>query len=245
MSKQFWAIIVAVIVVFIGIFAITGNKSSTSGGKSSSGTLTQHVEGVGQDHITLVEYGDYQCPYCAEYYPFIKQAETEFNQQITFQFRNFPLTSLHPNAFAAARAAEAAGLQNKFWQMHDALYDQSDLYYQENEKISNWVGASDPTTFFNQYAQQLGLNVNQFKTDYASTKVNDLVNADMSEGNKLGITGTPTFYIDGKQTQIGQSLGSFETAIKAEIAKKTGSGSTSSTTSAGTTTQTQAPKAKQ
>ena len=120
MSKSFWAVIVVIIIVFFGIFALTGKK--TPGGTSSSGKATSHIEGLGQDHITLVEYGDYQCPYCGQYYPIVKQIQQEYNSQIYFQFRNFPLTSLHPNAFAAARAAEAAALQGKFWQMHDAIF---------------------------------------------------------------------------------------------------------------------------
>jgi protein-disulfide isomerase len=244
MSKSFWGIIIAVIIVFIGIFALTGSKSNSSNSKGSVGTLTQHVEGQGQDHVTLVEYGDYQCPYCAEYYPIVKQVQQEFNQQITFQFRNFPLTSLHPNAFAAARAAEAAGLQGKFWQMHDLLYEANDAYL-ENQS-NTWVPASDPTTYFNQYAQQLGLNLAQFKSDYSSTKVNDLISADMAEGNKLGITGTPTFFLDGKQISVGESASQFESVIKAAIAKQTGNPSTSTSTgNTGTTQQTQATTKKQ
>ncbi len=123
MSKQFWAVIIAVVLVFIAIFAF-GQKSTGNTG-NGSGKLRQHIEGLGQDHVTLVEYGDYQCPYCGEYYSIVKQVEAEYNNQITFQFRNFPLVSIHQNAFAGARAAEAAALQGKFWQMHDILYEQN------------------------------------------------------------------------------------------------------------------------
>src|SRR4051812_25422486 len=109
MSKQFWGVIIVVILVFVGIFSLSGNKSNGSG-SSSGGGLTQHIEGQGKDGITLVEYGDYECPYCGQYFPTVKQVQAEFNQQIFFQFRNFPLVSVHQNAFASARAAEAAGL---------------------------------------------------------------------------------------------------------------------------------------
>jgi protein-disulfide isomerase len=197
--------------VFVGIFALSGNKAGTSGKAGSSSTLTEHVEGQGKAKVTLVEYGDYQCPYCGQYFPTVKQVQAEFNQQIFFQFRNFPLVSLHQNAFAGARAAEAAALQNKFWEMHDALY----------ETQTQWSSAGDPTSFFDQYATQLGLNLAQFKQDYASGKVNNLINADMAEGNKLGIQGTPTFFLDGKQlTQPANIVSAFEQVIKAEIAKK-------------------------
>lgn len=245
MSKQFLAVIAAIIIVFVGIVALTNNKSGSSG-NAGGASPTNHVEGLGQDHVTLVEYGDYQCPYCAEYYATVKQVQAEYNQQMTFQFRNFPLESLHPNAFAAARAAEAAGLLGKYWQMHDLLYEQSVAYYNSNETLSNWVGASDPTTFFDQYAQQLGLNVNQFKADYASDKVNNLINADMNAGNALGVNATPTFYLDGKEIQVGNSVSGFEKLINAAIAQKTGKASPtgSSTTSAGTTQQTKAAPSK-
>lgn len=212
MSKQFLAVIAAVILIFAGFLIFGNHKSNGSKGSSSSSssTPTNHVEGQGKAGVTLVEYGDYQCPYCEQYYPVMKQVVADMGDQITFQFRNFPLTSIHQNAFAGARAAEAAGLQDKFWQMHDLLY----------ENQSQWSESSDPTKYFNQYAQQLGLNVAQFKQDYASTKVNDLINADMAAGNKLGVDATPTFYLNGKQIQTNANVGEFEQQIKDAIAKK-------------------------
>jgi len=230
MSKQFVGIIIAVIVVLGAIFALSGNKNSpNSGSQSNPGTLTQHVEGQGTTGVTLVEYGDYQCPYCGEYFPTVKQVVAEYGDKIKFQFRNFPLTSLHQNAFAAARAAEAAALQNKFWEMHDLLYQSQNV----------WSGLSNPLPTFDQFAQQLNLNLNQFKSDYASIKVNNLINADEAEGNKLNVQGTPTFFLDGKEIQAANSVSSFENLINAEIAKKAGSQS-SAPTSSGTTSQTPA-----
>lgn len=214
MSKQFLGVIVAVILLFVGIFVVSNHKkSSSSGSKSGSSTaLTQHVEGNNTTNVTLVEYGDYQCPFCERYYAPVKQVQAEFKDQISFQFRNFPLTNLHQNAFAAARAAEAAALQNKFWEMHDALYEPQD--YQ------GWTVAKDPTLYFNAYAKQLGMNVEKFKTDFASDKVNNLINADSAEGTKLGVTGTPAFFLDGKQVTLANEPAAFEKVIKAEIAKK-------------------------
>jgi len=212
MSKQFWAVIVIVVLVCVGIFALTGNKAKTGSGSSSSGTPTSHLIGTSTTGVKMVEYGDYECPYCEEYYPVVKQVQAEYNNKISFQFRNFPLVSVHVNAFAGARAAEAAALQNKFWEMHDALYDSS------NWQV--WSTASDPTPYFSQYAQQLGLNVTQFKTDFASSQVNDSINADMAAGNALGIQGTPTFYIDGQQTTIAPTVAAFEKVINDAIAKQ-------------------------
>jgi len=226
MSKQFWGVIIIILAIAGGIIAFSGNKPDSS--SKNSNTLTNHVEGKGSTGVTLVEYGDYQCPFCGQYYPIVKQVQAEFADKIFFQFRNFPLISAHPNAFAGARAAEAAALQNKFWEMHDLLY--------ENQSV--WSGTTDPTTLFKSYAQQLGLNATRFQTDYASSKVNDLINADMAEGNKLQITGTPTFFIDGKKVEISGSVASFEKVINAEIAKKgsaSNAGSTSQTPSSSNT----------
>ena len=242
MSKQFWIVIVVVILAFVAILALTNQSTGNSGG---SGSISQHIEGLGQDHVTLVEYGDYECPYCGQYFPIVKQVEQQYNNQITFQFRNFPLTSLHPNAFAGARAAEAAALQNKFWQMHDTLYEQN-IIGQSNPNASTWINASNPQTFFDQYASQIGLNITKFNQDYTSNQVNETINADMAEGNKLGVDATPTFYLDGKKISVGESTSSFTALINAEIAKKAGKAPTSTnSTNAGTTSQTKSPSKTQ
>jgi 2-hydroxychromene-2-carboxylate isomerase len=119
------------------------------------------------------------------------------------------------------------------------LYTEN-LQSQETTGASTWVDASNPTTYFNSYAKQLGLNLKQFESDYNSNKVNSLITADMAEGNKLGVQGTPTFYLDGKQISVGESASAFESVIKAEIAKKTGQASSTTTTptNTGTTSQT-------
>lgn len=226
MSKQFWAVVAVIVIILIGLFVIN-NKST--GAPSSSNAPSEHIEGQGSSGVTLVEYGDYECPYCGEYFPTVKQVQSEYNSQITFQFRNFPLVSIHQNAFAGARAAEAASLMGKFWQMHDLLY----------EAQNQWASSSDPTVYFNQFAQELGLNVATFKQDYSSDAVNNVINADMAAGNKLGVDATPTFYLDGKQIQVANQVSSFETLINAAIAQKAGNSTgATNTTSAGTTAQT-------
>ena len=225
MSKQFWGILAAIVLVFAGIFIFSGNNKGNTSSSSGNAKPTAHIEGLGQSGVTLVEYGDYECPYCEEYSPVVKQVQQEFNNQIFFQFRNFPLVSIHQNAFAGARAAEAAGLQGKFWEMHDALYDSS------NWQV--WSTSNDPTPYFYEYAQQLGLNATKFKQDFAGQAVNNAIVADEGAGNKLGINGTPTFYLDGKQVSPQPTVASFESLLKAEIAKKTAAQtkSTTSTTS--------------
>jgi len=202
MDKRFWAIIGVIIIIFAGIIFLKGNHKAAapSGGTSP----TNHTLGAGKKGVTLTEYGDYECPVCDTYYPIVKQVVQKYGDDITFQFRNLPLSQIHQNAFASARAAEAAGLQGKFWQMHDALY--------ENQNA--WGQAKNAVDYFNAYAQQIGLNVNQFKTDFASTKVNNLINADLNAFGKTGQSeATPTFFFNGKAVHPTPTVDAFSQVI--------------------------------
>jgi protein-disulfide isomerase len=190
MDKRFLGILGAIIIIFIGIFAISQNSSNKSSGTngSSSTQPTNHIIGQGKSGVTLMEYGDYQCPVCEAYYQPLKDATTQYASDAYFQFRNLPLSAIHPNAFAAARAAEAAGLQNKYWQMHDKLY----------ENQSSWNSQSNPQPTFDSFAQQLGLNVSKFDQNYSSSQVNDAINADLAAFNRTGKEkATPTFFLNG------------------------------------------------
>lgn len=217
MSKQFWAVVAVLVVVFFG--AIIFNNNRKDGSSGSTGTATNHVEGSTSSGVKLVEYGDYQCPACGAFYQTVKDTVAKYQDRIQFQFRNLPLTSLHPNAFAGARAAEAAGLQGKYFEMHDMLY--------ENQTV--WSEARNPMTYFESYAKSLKLNVTQFKTDYASSKVNSSINADMAAFDKTGAEkATPSFFLDGKNVSTtklvdssGQpSVDAFSKVLDAAIAAK-------------------------
>ena len=191
MDKRFWAIIGIIVVIFGGILAIHGKQSGTDGSNKNSGQPTQHFEGDQTSKVTLQEYGDYECPVCENYYQAVQQVQQQYNNTVRFQFSNLPLLQIHPNAFAGARAAEAADLQGKFWQMHDLLY--------QSQNWSDWSTSSNPTPFFWTYAQQLGLNVAKFKTDFASGTVNNRINADISAFKATGQQeSTPSFFINGK-----------------------------------------------
>lgn len=221
MDKRFLGILAAIIIIFIGVFAITQHSTNSSSSNSSSGAQpTNNVEGQNKAGVTFMEYGDFECPICEEYYQPLKQAVAPYLDQIHFQFRNLPLTAIHPNAFAGARAAEAAALQGKFWPMHDKLYDNQ----------NDWVSSSSPIDLFTQYAQQIGLNVNQFKSDYSSTKVNDTINADLAAFSKTGQQqATPTFFINGKYLSNDNlidssgvpSVAKIQAAIQAAISAQT------------------------
>jgi protein-disulfide isomerase len=212
MSKTFWGILAAIVVIFVLVFTLTHHGKSNTTGTASNAKPTEHIVGNGKAGITLVEYGDYECPYCEEYASVVNQVVQDEYNNITFQFRNFPLTSIHPNAFAGARAAEAAGLMGKFWQMHDALYNYSNW--------KQWSTASNPVPYFDQYARQLGLNLTTFEADFNSSQVDNMITADMAAGNKLNIQGTPTFFLDGKQISVAPQASAFEKLINQAIANK-------------------------
>jgi protein-disulfide isomerase len=217
-DKRFWVILIVIVLVFGGIFIASNNGKNGNSNSSTTSTPTNHLEGQDKDKVTLVEYGDYQCPYCGEYAPVVSQIATAYAPYITFQFRNLPLTSLHPNAFAGARAAEAASLMGKFWQMHDILYQENGDYYASNETAASWISSTSPLTYFDAFAKQLDLNVNTFNTDYASSAVNNSINSDVAAFAKTGAEeATPTFFLNGKQIQPADAFSDFQTDINAAI----------------------------
>jgi protein-disulfide isomerase len=192
MSNRFVLILIACIVAFGGIFWFSKHKNqSTTNNSAGNAQPTNHVRGGNSKKVVLIEYGDYQCPACGQYYPLLKEVEKKYGQDISFQFRNFPLSQIHQNAMAGARAAEAASNQNKFWEMHDALYDSQ----------KQWESLSDPSSFFEQLAQQLNLDMTKYKQDFASAQVNAVINADINEATKIGANSTPTFVINGKKVE--------------------------------------------
>ncbi len=208
MSKSFWAIIAAIIVIFGGILFFKGRANAPT---NASGKPGSHLIGTSPAGVTLVEFGDYQCPYCGQFSPVVKQVQQKYNDKIVFQFRNLPLSQVHQNAFAAARVAEAAGLQGKYWQMHDLLY----------ENQSAWSESSNAQDVFNQYASALKLNVNQFKIDAASSQVNDAINKDIADFLKTGNEeSTPTFLLDGKKITPDFTIDTFSKYIDAELKAK-------------------------
>ncbi len=221
MDKRFLGILAGILIAFAVIFAISqgGDKSNNSGG-SSNAQPTNHIKGDGQKKVTLMEYGDFQCPVCKLYEPTVEEVYSRFSKDIFFQFRNLPLVSVHPNAFAGARAAEAADKQGKYWQMHDKLYANQ----------SQWSSSNNPLTLFKSYAAALSMDVNKFSQDYASSGVNDAINADLKAFEKTGQSqATPTFFLDGKAIDNHDladpntgfpSADKFSDIINAEIAKQ-------------------------
>jgi len=141
-----------------------------------------HIEGSSDAAVTLLEYGDYECPYCGAAYPIVKQIQETMGDRLRFVFRNFPITTAHPHAEQAAEAAEAAAAQGKFWPMHDLLYEN-----QQRLEDDDLAG----------YAEQLGLDVARFRRELAEHAHAQRVREDFMSGVRSGVNGTPTFYIDG------------------------------------------------
>src|SRR3990167_1715888 len=190
MDKRFIAILAGIIIILGGIFVVTKNSGDNgNGGGNSNAQATSHISGEGQANVTFIEYGDFQCPVCQVYYGPLKEIKAKYAKDIFFQFRHLPLTSIHQNAFAADRAAEAASRQGKFWEMHDKLY----------ENQSSWASSSNPLSVFKGYAQAIGLDVSKFEKDYASETVNDAINADVAAFEKTGRPqSSPSFFLNGK-----------------------------------------------
>ena len=143
-----------------------------------------HWQGNANAIVELVEYGDYECPYCGSAYPIIKDIQRLMGDDLKFVFRNFPLSSIHPHARSAAQAAEASGLQDKFWEMHDIIFE----HQQELE----------PPDLF-AYAASIGLDVKKFRKDVQLDYLLEKIDADLESGVRSGVNGTPSFFIRGKK----------------------------------------------
>lgn len=206
MDKRFLLILAALVLIIGGIFFFTKTKTAAPGQSSNNKAISNHAQGDNKK-VVLVEYGDYQCPACGQFYPIVKQLQAKYANDITFRFANFPLVQIHKNAMVGARAAEAAALQGKFWEMHDLLY----------ENQNTWSASSDPNPYFVQYASSLGLDITKFKQDMASQAVLNTINADTSEAQAAGATGTPTFVLNGKKIENPSTLEAFSALIEEAI----------------------------
>jgi protein-disulfide isomerase len=192
MSKKFW-IFFAVLVVGVLGFAVMQSKSKAEPKrKIENPKIVQtddHIRGKVDSKVYFIEYADFECISCNQWEPRLKEIEEEYGDRVAFIFRNFPITSAHVNALAAARTAEAANLQGKFWEMHDLLFS----------KYNEWKGDNKSAQGkFESYAEELGLDMDQFRQDYKSEAVLDRVNSDAAAASELGVTATPTFFINGE-----------------------------------------------
>ncbi len=213
MNKKTLIVIVVPVIAIFGLLFVVYNLTNSP----STPVINQQVNVIGpQDHLTwsaakkniLVEYSDFQCPACRNFHIIINQmvasgsADAKIRDKVTFIYRNFPLPQ-HPNANAAAYAAEAAGRQGKFYEMSDLLFNNQD----------NWKDLPNSTDYFVNLAKQLSLNTEQFKTDMNSQAVKEKVSADLDSGNQARVDATPTFYLNGQKLDNIQSFNQFKSLL--------------------------------
>lgn len=146
------------------------------------------IRGAADAPVTLVEYGDFQCPTCGHYHPILMELLSRYQGKLKLEYHHYPLIQIHPNAMGAALAAESAGDQGKYWEMHDLLY----------ERQREWSPNPNAEAMFLQYALQLGLDGNRFMQSMRSPEARDRVLADVTRGNSIVKEGTPTFLINGQ-----------------------------------------------
>jgi protein-disulfide isomerase len=176
--------------------------------KSATAKLTppvgdrDHIQGAAHARVTLVEYGDYECPFCGEAYLVVKALQKHFKNHLRLVFRNFPLSEAHPHATHAALAAEAASAQGKFWEMHDQLYENQQAL--EDQDLAG-------------YAEALGLDVPLFMRQIAEPHLTARVREDFLSGVRSGVNGTPTFFINGMRYDGSYDLASMSAAIEEEV----------------------------
>lgn len=177
--------------VFFGMWLVFQNTNNPSGLHMTPVRQSDWKFGNPNSKVTLLEYSDFECPICKEYEPIMEQARAAYASSTLFVYRHFPLPQ-HPWALAAAHAAEAAGMQEKFWDMTHILFANQDA----------WVQSKDPKPLFSDYARQLGLDVQKFQTDEDSRAVADKVQSDRTAALTDQIPGTPTFFLNGKDVQF-------------------------------------------
>ncbi|HEX8502778.1 MAG TPA: thioredoxin domain-containing protein [Pyrinomonadaceae bacterium] len=192
----------------------TSNSSNAAAPRQTTapqpGAPNPWAKGGGGAKVTLEEFSDFQCPACGSLEPGLRRVSKDYGDRVRLIFRNFPL-AMHKYAFQASRAAEAAGQQGKFWEMHDMLYD--------NQK--EWSDSMEPRVQFDAYATRLGLDVQRFKADMERQDLAERVKADYARGLSLGVKGTPTVYLNGRELVPGQLV--TEEILRREIDAALGS----------------------
>ncbi len=218
MNKTAWIIFGIIVVGVLGgtVYLSSQSKLDVSditkeqmagiiGPEERNGNIGDHTFGNDKSKIVLIEYGDYQCPGCSVAAPEARRVTEKYKEHLVLVFRNFPIPSLHPNARAAAAAAESAGRQGKFWQMHDLLY----------EKQSSWEQADlqNRTKVFTDMARDIGINETKFVEDMATPEISRKINFDVAIGRASGVDATPTFFLNGEELKA-EGSNYLEEAVK-------------------------------
>lgn len=204
LAKHFWKIFGFLAVLLIGAAVLYSSQSSE---KANEGLVFEpHIKGNPDAAVVLTEYSDFQCPACQQFSSVIQDVLAQHEGQIRFEYKHFPLISIHPHAVAAGRAAEAAGQQGKFFEMHDTLF--------ENQSV--WAASSNPQPYFIKYAEELSLDMEKFKTHLRASALRDQVMAGYNEARDLGLSGTPTLFLNGEQMSF-QTYQEFADQVAAAV----------------------------
>lgn len=203
----FWLIVV--FIVAGTILLIIGGGGKTQQFKVDAIGEAEQTKGNPEAKITIIEYSDFQCPACATYYPVLKALASEFENYVYFGYRHFPLRAIHDKADLTSQAAEAAGLQGKFWEMHDMIFDNQTSWASKTpaEALVELTG----------YAEKLGLDMEKFTTDINSKAVKDVVDASYANAQQLGLPGTPSIFLNGEMIQKPANYESFRQLIRQKI----------------------------
>lgn len=209
-------IIISIIAITLALFfggALLITKNDSKSLEDSKKILEvvddDYIKGNKNATVTVIEYLDFECEACGAYYPLVKELSEKYKNDVRFISRYFPLMG-HKNGLTSALAVEASSKQGKYWEMYDILF--------ENQKVWGEKQSADPK-LFEEYAKQIGLNIDQFKKDVNSKEVKDRVNRDLDNGKKLDITGTPSFFLNGEKIPNPKNKEDFETFIESAILK--------------------------
>lgn len=206
-----WVVTSVIVVGAIAGLIFLAGKPTGTGTSNSLRTVgtDDYILGPSTAPAVVIVYGDFQCPACKSYEPVLKGLKTEFGDQLALVFRHFPLKSAHKYAESAARASEAANLQDKFWQFHDLLYDRQ----------GSWSVTTDIDGAMAGYAKDLGLDVEKFKTDYKGAAVQARIDRDANDARVLSLSGTPSFFLNGSPIAIPNSQQAFADLIRVKLPK--------------------------
>lgn len=201
--KNPWVVIGVLVAVMLGGSIWYSGQVGQEGNEGI--TFEPHYKGNPDAAVTLVEFSDFQCPACAAFQPVLDEIVAQFGDSLKIEFKHFPLP-IHSLAEPAARAAEAAGQQDAFFEFHDLLY--------ANQQT--WANSPNPTGMFTQYAEELGLDLEKFKVQSRASMIKDRVREDLQEARSLGLTGTPSFFLNGERMSF-QTYEEFINQISAAI----------------------------
>lgn len=196
-------------------FAVQGHERMVSTSEDNATISAEQAENI----VTIVEYADIQCPACKTYHPMVNEILNSYPDRVKLIFKHYPLISIHPNAMPAAKAAEAAGRQGKFFEFVDLAY----------EKQAEWSALPNARGKFEEYAASLGLDVEKFKKDFDDPEIEKTINEQRDEGSKNGVTGTPTFFVNGERIQNPSGLDEFKKIIESKFTTTTPSAPTPTT----------------